>query len=116
MYSRKEYETRLLAVKQISRHEWRILAIVSVILGLAQLGLLRLAESHLSHTRATALSAFAFLLYMGLLGALVWRMKRRLRCAHPICPNCGIVLKGLSERVAAATGKCDTCKGDVVQQ
>jgi hypothetical protein len=115
MYLRSEFEGRLQAVKQVSRRENRLLAIVSSVLGLAQLGFLAWSRTHLSHPLATALTGGAFLLYIGILGGLVWRMKRRLRDVRPICPNCGAVLNGLSERIASTTGKCDTCRRDVIE-
>jgi hypothetical protein len=39
----------------------------------------------------------------------------RARALRPICLVCGMLLQGLSERVAAATGRCDSCGGQVVE-
>jgi predicted RNA-binding Zn-ribbon protein involved in translation (DUF1610 family) len=56
------------------------------------------------------------LAYVVLVGVLLWRMERRLRSVRPVCPHCGIALKGMSERVASATGKCDSCGGWILKQ
>jgi len=48
MYTREEFESRRTAVKRIEKREGRVLAAVSVRLGLAQLVFIRWAEAHLT--------------------------------------------------------------------
>jgi len=60
------------------------------------------------------LPAGAFLFTLALVGWLLWRMERKIRTVRPVFPQWGVKLKGMSERVATATGKCDSCGGRVV--
>jgi hypothetical protein len=48
MYTREEFESRRTAVKRIEKREGRVLAAVSVGLGLAQIVFIRWAEAHLA--------------------------------------------------------------------
>lgn len=115
MYSRDEFERRRTAAKQLAGRDGRLLAVVSVGLGVVQLLLIRWFEGQLERRSAVAIEGALFLAYIALVGWLVWRMQRELRAARPTCPDCGVVLQGLSDRVAAATGKCDSCGGQVVK-
>lgn len=115
MYSRDEFERRRTAAKQLAGRNGRLLAVVSVGLGIAQLVLIRWIEGQLERRSAVAIEGAFFLAYLSLVGWMVWRMQRKLRAARPTCPECGVVLQGLSDRVAAATGRCDSCGGQVVK-
>ncbi|MBM4168621.1 MAG: hypothetical protein FJ215_05635 [Ignavibacteria bacterium] len=99
-----------------SRRDSRILAVVSVALGVFQLIFLRWADAHLERGLKLSIALPAFVIYITVVGVLLWRMERRKRSLAPICPQCGAKLIGLSERVAAATGKCDSCGGIVVDE
>jgi predicted amidophosphoribosyltransferase len=77
--------------------------------------MIRLLESRLERSRAVAIEGVIFLAYMALVGALMWRMLRRLRTTLLSCPHCGAKLRGMSENVAAATGRCDSCGGQVIE-
>lgn len=114
MYTRQELEARRAAVRQIERREGGVLVGVAVGLGVAQLLFLRWADVQLEYAPRAAVAGTVFLAYMGLLGWMLWRQERKLRAARPVCPQCGARLKGLSERVAVATGRCDVCGGQVV--
>ena len=114
MLSRQAFDRRRAAVRELNRREGRRLAAVSVILGIAQLLFLRWADGSLPGTMRRALALSLFLAYMALLGALLWRLQHHLRQAAPTCPECGVLLQGASERVAAATGRCDSCGGRVI--
>ena len=92
-----------------------MLAVVSVGLGVAQLVFIRWIETQLEHKPAVAIIGAVFLAYVALVCWLSWRMQRRLRAARLTCPQCGVHLQGLSERVAAATGRCDSCGGQVLE-
>lgn len=92
-----------------------MLAAVSVSLGVAQLVFLRWADPRLPKRTVTTIAGIAFLAYMALVISLIWRMDRRVSGVQPRCPQCGKRLKGLSERVAAATGRCDTCRGQIIE-
>jgi len=115
MYSRETFDRQRAAGKQVERREGRLLAVVSVGLGVAQLVFIGWTEKRLEHKPAVAIEGAVFLAYMALVGWLFWRMQRRIRATHPTCPQCGVLLQGLSERVAAATGRCDSCGGQVVE-
>jgi hypothetical protein len=115
MYTRAAFERQRQAVKEISGREGRLLAIVSVGLGVAQLVFVRWADAHLAKERGTPIAGVAFLVYIALVGWVLWRMQRRTAAVRPRCPQCGRRLEGLSERVAAATGRCDACGGQVIE-
>jgi len=114
LYTREEFERRRAAAKGVERREGRILAAVSVGLGLGQLVFIRWADAHFEHGPRVALEGGVFLAYVALVVWLLWRMQRRVRAARPRCPQCGARLEGMSERVAAATGRCDSCGGQVL--
>jgi len=115
MYSRDSFERQRTVAKTLARRDGRLLAVVSVGLGIVQLVLIRWIEGQLERRPAVAIEGALFLAYIALVGWLVWRMQRKLRAARPTCPECGVVLQGLSDRVAAATGRCDSCGGQVVK-
>jgi len=114
MYTREEFDRRRDAVRQVGRREGRLLAIVSVGLGLAQLVFIRWAETRLERRLQLSLECAAVLLYLALVGWLLWRYQRKVRATLPVCPRCGAPLKGISERLAVTTGRCDSCGGQVV--
>jgi hypothetical protein len=55
-----------------------------------------------------------FLAYIDGVGALLWRMQRRVLAARLSCPHCRAALNDMSERVASATGRCDMCGGQIL--
>ena len=115
MYSRAAFEFQRDRVKQIARREGRVLAAVSVSLGVAQLVFLRWADPRFPKSTVTTIAGTVFLVYLALVVWLIWRMDRRVSAVQPRCPQCGRRLKGMSERVAAATGRCDTCRGQIIE-
>jgi hypothetical protein len=115
MYTREEFARRRSEQKRIEGREMRLLAFVAVPLGIGQLVMIRLLEARLERSRAVAIEGAVFLAYMALVGALLWRMLRRLRVSLLSCPQCGVKLRGMSESVAAATGQCDSCGGQVIE-
>lgn len=114
--TRGAFDQARAAATLASRRDSRTLAGVSVALGVLQLIFLRWADAHLERGLKLSIALPAFLIYITLVIVLLWRMERRKRALVPICPQCGIKLIGLSERVAAATGKCDSCGGVVVEE
>jgi hypothetical protein len=116
MTTRDAFNHQLDAAKAVERREGRLLALVSVSLGIAQLIFLRWGEAHLARNLAIGSSGGVCVAYLVLIGALVWRMDRRVNAKRPTCPQCGAVLKGMSERVAVATGNCDHCGGRILEQ
>lgn len=96
------------------RREGRVLVLVSVGLGVAQLLFIAWADSNLDRRTAVPLEGMIFLVYLGLVGWRGFCLQRELRAARPICPHCGARLSEMSERIAVATGKCDVCGGQVV--
>ena len=115
MYTRAAFDAQRDRAKQIAGRDGRVLAAVSVSLGVAQLVFLRWADPRFPKSTVTTIAGTVFLVYMALVVWLIWRMDRRVSAAQPRCPQCGKRLKGLSERVAAATGRCDTCGGQIIE-
>jgi hypothetical protein len=81
----------------------------------AQILLIRWLEAHVVRARALAIEGATFLVYLGVVGWLIWRTQRRLRATCITCPQCGVRLEGMSESVAVATGHCDSCGGQVLE-
>ena len=115
MYTREAFERQRARAKQVESADTRLLAVVSVGLGVAQLVGFRWLETWLERGPRIRIEGAVFLTYMVLVGWLIWRMLGRLRAARVTCPLCGVRLEGLSERVAGATGRCDACGGQVVE-
>lgn len=114
MLTREEFDRRRAALKLVARRESRLLAIFSVGLGVAQLLSLRWAEPQMARDAFVAIAGSLFLAYMVGVGALLWRMTRRVAAARLACPQCRTALNEMSERVASATGRCDTCGGQIL--
>ena len=114
-YSRQAYDQLRAAAKRQEQRDGLLLAAVSVGLGLGQLGVIAWAEAHFPHRTAVAIEGGIFLVYMALVIWMLFRMQRHKRLGAPHCPQCGKALMGVSESVAAATGKCDACGGLVIQ-
>jgi hypothetical protein len=114
--TREAFQRSRAAAALAARRDGRIVAAFSVVFGVTQLVFLRWAEAQLERGFVLAIALPGFIIYITVVGILLWRMERRKRSLGPICPQCGIRLMGLSERVAAATGRCDSCGGAVVDQ
>jgi hypothetical protein len=115
LYTRDAFQRQRSLEAQVEKREgWR-LAMVSVGLGLAQLAAIRFLESRFPRKIAVSIEGGIFLAYMALVGWLFWRLQHGARAASPVCPQCGVPLRGMSERVAAATGRCDSCGGQVIE-
>jgi predicted RNA-binding Zn-ribbon protein involved in translation (DUF1610 family) len=114
LLTRDAFERQRAAVKHVERREGRLLATVSVVFGLAQLALVTWARIKLGRGLAGAVAGGILLVYLALVGLLVWRMRRRVRAVRPVCPQCGVQLTAISERVVAATGRCDACGGQII--
>ena len=114
MYSRESFDQLRASVRRRERKDGALLALVSVALGFGQLGLLRWLESRFPHRTAVAIGGTVFLLYLGLVLFLLWRLQHHKRVGAPRCPQCGRALQGVAERIAGATGRCDACGGQVV--
>jgi hypothetical protein len=112
--TREAFERSRLDAAVVARRDRLILAAFSVGAGVLQLIFLRWADVHLERASRLASALPVFVIYIVVVGILLWRMERRRRSLGPICPQCGIRLMGLSERVAAATCRCDNCGGVVV--
>jgi|WetSurMetagenome_2_1015567.scaffolds.fasta_scaffold16007_3 hypothetical protein len=116
LLTRETFDRQRAAAKLAARRDGYVLAVFSVVLGVLQLVFLRWAEAHLARLPRLAIAGSVFLAYIAVVGVLRWRTERRLRSVRPVCPQCGIALKGMSERVASATGKCDSCGGRILEQ
>lgn len=112
--TREAFERSRATAARIARRDGRILAAFSVTFGAIQLIFLRWADVHLELAPKLSIALPIFVIYMAIVGVLLWRMQQRRRSLCSICPQCGIRLLGLSERVAAATGRCDSCGGLVL--
>jgi predicted RNA-binding Zn-ribbon protein involved in translation (DUF1610 family) len=116
MLTREAFEQHRHAARRVARHDGRALAFSSVGLGLAQLVFLRWADVHLARGPRLIIAGLAFLAYLALVAVLIWRMEKRLRAVRPVCPQCGVTLKDMAERVAAVTGRCEACGGWVLEE
>jgi hypothetical protein len=112
--SRKEFEGRRAVGKSVERREALLLAGVSVGLGVAQLIFIRWADVHLDRSAKLSIELPAFVAYLAIVAGLLWRFISRIKAARPQCPQCGVRLTELSERVAMATGRCDSCGGQIL--
>jgi hypothetical protein len=116
MLTREAFDRQRAAVRRVTQQDGRGLALFSVTLGVFQLVFLRWAETQMTRGPRLAIAGGAFLVYLAIVAILVWRMERRVRAERPVCPHCGARLAGMAERVAAATGKCDGCGGQVLAE
>ena len=113
-FSREAFDRLRSAARSVERREGLLLATVSVTLGVAQLVFLRWADVHLDRSTKLAIELPVFFAYLAVVGGLLWRFIYRIKAARPKCPQCGIHLTELSERVAVATGRCDSCGGQIL--
>ena len=113
--TRASFESQRQTAQRMRRRDMNVLAVVSVTLGVAQLALIRWTEATFPRDIELAIIVPAFLAYAALLGVLAARMERRHRAACPRCPACRQALRGMSERVASATGRCDGCGAQVIE-
>jgi hypothetical protein len=114
--TREVFQRLRTVAASVSRRDSRILATFSVVGGVVQLVFFRWAEPRLEPGLVRAIGLPGFLTYLALVGLLLWRLEAHKRSLGPRCPQCGTRLTGLSERVAAATGKCDNCGGVVFDE
>jgi hypothetical protein len=115
MYTRETLNRLRDARKSLERHDELLLAVVAIGGAVAQLAFIRWVETVLVHRQAVLAEAMLFLVYIAVVGWLLWRMQRRIRAARVRCPSCGASLGDVSERVAVATGRCDSCGGQVLE-
>jgi MFS family permease len=114
MLTRQEFDRQRAVAKAIERRETGLLAIVAVALGIGQLLFLRWGDRHLERRLTTTIAGVVFLVYFALVIGLLWRYLRHRAAARPRCPSCGVAMGDASVRVAAATGRCDSCGGQVI--
>ena len=113
-YTRDEFARQRTVIRRVESREGLLLATVSVALGIAQILFLRWADANLQHKLEISIAGPVFLLYLVVVGALLWRYERKRHDAFPKCPQCGIALTDMSARIATATGRCDSCGGQVL--
>jgi hypothetical protein len=113
-YSRVEFDRIRSAAKARARKDMLRLSSFSVTLGVAQLLFIRWADQHLERATAVPLEVTIFLLYMAVVSWLAWRLDRNKRHTAPRCGQCHNPITRLSERVAVATGRCDSCGSQVI--
>lgn len=114
LYARGDFERQRAALKQAERRVSLPLVVFSVGGGVAQLIFLRWADEHLARAPKDLIAVSAFLIYMAVVGYLLVRMIRSRGRFRPVCPQCGAALDDDSLRIAAATGRCDACGGQVI--
>jgi len=114
LYTRAEFVRQRAAIRRVESREGLLLATVSVALGIAQIVFLRWADQHLHRKLEISIAGPVFLLYLVVVGVLLWRYERKRHDAFPKCPQCGVTLADMSARIAVATGRCDTCGGQVL--
>lgn len=115
MQSREEFQRQVSHAKAVARREGRLLALVAVPFGLAQLAYIKWADVHQGGARPIIIGPI-FLVYLAAIVLVLIRYVRRARAALPRCPACGAALEEMSQRVALATGRCDQCGGQVSRE
>jgi hypothetical protein len=113
-YTREQFNAQRAKAKAVSTALGRLTATVAVTLGLGQLAFIRLLSHRIAESKRMPLEASLFGAYIIVVGFLVWRMDRAVTAERIRCPQCRKVLKAGHEDVAAATGKCAHCGGDVI--
>ena len=114
MYSREEWNRlREARQKAVSRAGIPLVAF-SVPFGFIQLAVGKWMDRDLDRATRTPIALGMFVVYMIVVGILLWRYLGVANRLSPVCPACGSALKDMSERVASATGRCDKCGGQVI--
>lgn len=116
MLTREEFARRLEEHRRVESRESRLLALVAVPFGLAQLVMIRWADANLPRGPRLALEGGVFLAYMALVGILIVQMVKRTRAAAPRCPRCRARLEGAEGRAVLVTGRCISCGADIIEQ
>jgi len=98
----------------VGRGQSIALLLVSVGGGIAQLIFLRWADAHMAKDAELKIAGPAFLIYIALVAIVMLRFVRTKMRARMTCPQCGAPLDDNSVRIAAATGRCDRCGGQVI--
>ena len=111
--TRDEFDRKRAIANGAEKWQMRVLAIVSVTLGIAQLLFIKWLDGHVASTKRLQVEGSLFLAYMALVIFLIWRMTSVVKAARPKCPKCNAVLGGMSERMAVTTGKCDRCGAEL---
>jgi predicted RNA-binding Zn-ribbon protein involved in translation (DUF1610 family) len=115
MYTRERFQQQRATRRKVEQQAAAGAALFAVGVGIAQLLFIRWIETRLEHSRAVPIEGAVFLVYITIVGWLLWRWQRRERAARIACPHCGALLDERSERIAGATGRCDSCGGQVVE-
>ena len=113
-YTREEFVRQRARIRRVESREGLLLATLSVVLGIAQIVFLRWADTHLQHKTEISIAGPVFLLYLVVIGVLLWRYERKRHDAFPKCPHCATALSEIPARRAVATGRCDSCGGQVL--
>ena len=111
--TREEFDRKRAIAAGAEKWQMRVLAIVSVTLGIAQLLFIKWLDTHVADAKRLQIEGSLFLAYMGLVIFLIWRMTSAIKAARPKCPKCKAPLGGMSERMAVTTGKCDQCGAEL---
>lgn len=113
-YTRAQFDALRRGGKALVERDARRLGFVAVAGGIAQLLFIRWADRNLARAIGLPIEGGVFLLYMTAVVVLLVRILRHQRAATVKCPACGAALVGVSLSVAAATGRCDQCGGQVI--
>jgi hypothetical protein len=114
MYTRADLARRIADAANVYKQRSRIMAIVAVAGGLAQLWLHRIVEARYDPATSRSIEIAVFLVYAAVTaGLVVWT--NRASVLTPRCQACGALLKDMSGRMAMTTGKCDQCGAQVVE-
>jgi len=111
--TRDEFDRQRAIAAGAEKWQSRLLAAIVVPLGFAQLFFIKWLDTHAASTKRLKIEGALFLAYMALVIFLIWRMVSAVKKMRPTCPKCRAALKGMSERMAVATGKCDHCGAEL---
>lgn len=113
-FTREEFDRWRSTANKIVRRRSIVAAAVSVSLGLISLWFLDWADSFFPESNRKIISLATFIVFIAIVGWLLFRMKRASRDHAIKCPQCGKILQQESQRIASATEKCDHCGGVVI--
>lgn len=111
--TRAEFDRQRAEAAGAEKWQSRVLAAIVVPLGFAQLFFIKWLDTHAATTKRLKIEGSLFLAYMALVIFLIWRMTSAVKAARPKCPKCKAALRGMSERMAVTTGKCDRCGAEL---
>ncbi len=112
--TRETFAARRAKAQAIRQTLGRLTATVAVVLGVGQLGFIRLTQGRMVAEKVLPFEVALVTAYLVVVGFLVWRMDREVDKARPSCPSCTVVYRDAQADVVMATGACPACGARVI--